>query len=219
MSVNAVQQLNQGPARRLDFSDSLDIREHLKINPETLNRMEPIISDSLRSTLQAHLNPPTDPLPLVASVLTPTPQLEVVPAYVKRDRTYCKNYFLGLSFIPIIGTIPSIISQCILKGKLKKATESEDMIKIITRINQFKIASIVRSLLTLAAAISVLAFGIFTGGIALALGLGLVAAASVLGLGLAAYHGIQYQTNKQEIKELLNTPKVSVEETTPTAQT
>lgn len=115
---------------------------------------------------------------------------------------YCKNYLLGLCYIPVIGTIPSLVTNCVLAGKLKKVTETGEMKALLTRINQFKIASIVRSLLILAMVIAVLAFGIFTGGIPLALGIGLVAGATTFGLGFVAFHAIQLHVNKGEIKKL-----------------
>jgi hypothetical protein len=243
--VHQVDQVDRGPRRKLDFSSLEDTKGTFNetfISPsiETINHnivnqkmIEQLIrDDSSRATLGdrivEQLNPPTDlrdlsPTP-TRLTLVPNQAVETLAVYVKRERKYCKNYCLGLSYIPIIGTLPSIISQCILTRKLKKVTDSGPMIELLKRVNQFKVASIVRTLLNLAAAISVLAFGILTGGIALGIGIGLLTAASLFGLGLVTLHAIQLQTNRSEIKALMsqtdnNSPEASPKKDAATQET
>lgn len=177
--------------RRIDFSS------------EELMHSTPV--DDIRPTLVSSQIKPQEAKKETLDSIQATPLKVVTPeiaAVAPDNAKYCKNYWLGLSYIPIIGTLPSIISQCVLAGKLKKAMNSTELTPLLTRINQFKVASITRTILTLAAVISVLAFGLFTGGLPLAMGLGFLATASTLGFGLATFHAIQLHTNKAEIKSL-----------------
>lgn len=223
--------------RKLDFSntalDSLfDSRENSPVKETSIARK--VFEDNETRVIPDRTDPPIfSPIKLRTSTPlkdssvpadnAPTPEATVsgagAPAAAVEPAPkakYCKDYCLGASFLPIIGTIPSIASQCVLSKKLSKETESDKMTALLTRINQYKVASIVRTVLTLAAVIAFLAFGILTGGLALGVGLGLVAGSSFIGLGLIAFHAIQLHTNKTEIKSLADQPKNPPE---PTATT
>lgn len=193
MSFNPISIGNDKVKQRIDFS-----------SPTHVYPIENEDTSKYSSLISKHIDPEDHlfPIPNKIAILVP-----VVDTKEKvSSRKYCKNYWLGLSYIPVLGTIPSITCQCVLAGKLKKATDSAHLIPLLKKMNQFKIASMVRSLLTLAAVISFLAFAILTGGITLGLGIGLALAASIFGGGLTAFHGIQLHTNKSEIKALMSQP-------------
>jgi hypothetical protein len=84
------------------------------------------------------------------------------PTFIEENSLLTK----ALSYIPLIGIIPSVIQQNSLANKISSTRESPKLIELINVKNQYKIASTVRILLTAALIIVGIAFGILSGPLA-----------------------------------------------------
>ncbi len=65
--------------------------------------------------------------------------------------------------IPIIGIFPGDICEHLLEKKLKKEVNSKNKITILNIQRDYKICALIRNLLSIALAVSVVALGIFSG--------------------------------------------------------
>jgi hypothetical protein len=108
----------------------------------------------------------------------------------KKEFNCCKNGLLIPSHLPIFGVISSNVSRCLLAKKIKNTTDLEKISKLKERLNQYTIASLTSTLLTVALAVAALVVGLLMGGIAFIVGLS-AAAAALAFIPLTTYDSIQ----------------------------
>lgn len=132
---------------------------------------------------------------------------------------------LILSYFPVLGIVPSIMSKVTEAKKKKQTSEIEQITSIIKKQNQFRIASITQAILSVAIIASAVAFAVFAGWFALAVGAGLIAAAAAITVGFVTYDAVQLCRNNQkkppvvEIKPIAQIEVKKTEETTKVVET
>lgn len=111
-----------------------------------------------------------------------------------------------LACIPLFGIIPTILNERSLKAKARHP-DYKPILKDIIRVkNHYKIASIIRTgltlLLAIAAVVAIIAAGVLTGGLALGVGLGVGFGASVMAARFAASYAERIHRNQELLKKI-----------------
>lgn len=123
---------------------------------------------------------------------------------IAKSKQPCRNGLLIASYFPIFGIISSAVCKTLLAKKIKQTSQTADTEKLskqlIARQNQYRISSITSTLITLAIAVSVLATGIFTGGIIITIGASLAAGVFVFSAAIVTYDSIKLIQSKRKEK-------------------
>lgn len=99
------------------------------------------------------------------------------------------------SHFPIFGLFSANTCKALIAKEIKQTTDSEKLATLIKKDNQYRIASISSTLITLALAVTALAVGIITGGIALFIGLAAIAAVTLAATPITVYDSILLYRN------------------------
>lgn len=121
--------------------------------------------------------------------------LNLLPLLVDEEDSIWRKL---LACIPAIGIIFSVVNEKSLKDKITNANTPERVVELIKIKNHYKIASIVRSILTVVLAVSVLALGFFSVGLSVTAGIGITAFKG----SCAVYYSYSLHKNRQLIEEL-----------------
>lgn len=121
--------------------------------------------------------------------------LTMVDDDIPEDSIYRKI----LACIPLIGIIPSLMNKSSLVEKIRESWDtsiSVRLIKLISILSHYNIATIVRTILTVASIVASVAYGIMGGG-SLTIGVSLA-----IGISWIAYQGFLIHKSRQDIKML-----------------
>jgi hypothetical protein len=131
---------------------------------------------------------------LASDVLEPSPS-----GPLQEEKNHRRDKCLiPLACIPGVGTGITAFKERDFKEKLKHTFDEGERAILLVKQKDFRISALVRTMLTVALAITFLAIAIFTGGVSAALGLGMMAGALILGSGFTGlYAGLLHDSNKK----------------------
>lgn len=133
-----------------------------------------------------------------AMIYEPNPQ---DPAEQKKlDRV--DKCLVTLACIPGLGIGITVFKEKIFAEKLKNTSDLSEKLKLLKKQKDFRVSAIIRTVISAALAIALLAIAIFTGGLSVAFGLGLMGVTIALGSGVGGYYGNLLQDSHTKIKPL-----------------
>lgn len=109
-----------------------------------------------------------------------------------------------LACIPLLGIIPTIINEDRLRAKIQPEKDSATLVTLIEVKNRYKVASIIRGLLSMALLVTGIATGIFG-----SLGLGLAICGLIVAGCCISEYAYRIHKNKHIIEILQKTNKLS----------
>lgn len=126
--------------------------------------------------------------------LTPPPLAD----YIAEDSLLRKI----IACIPLLGIISSVKNELSLKGAINENKDPQRIIRRIEVKNHYKIASIMRELLTLALVVAIVASGILSVGTNISIGI--IVTAAVITACFVGVYGYKIHQNKQSIIKLMS---------------
>lgn len=216
MSVQAVTAVTKSPpvtaSEKVEVENPLpgpipqDLTASQSLNPDRFQFLNPAIQklkekfNRLIKTLESEPSP-TDP------------QLE--EKNKRRDK--CLE---ALSYFPAVGTGITVFKEKDFSEKLKTTFDAAQKLTLLKKQKEFRVAAIIRTVLSVALAILLLAIATFTGGVSIPVGLGLMGAALAAGSGFVGYYTTLLHDSNKKIAPLeppKPTPEVAVQEAAPVA--
>lgn len=180
--------LNLDPVKNLQSSSSVQNSEKIGNQQELLARV---------INVSSKVSPVTTPRTLDE---TQAVKLTSTPSKLENVTKESPDGLLIASHFPFFGPVAANTQRILLAKQIEKTTDSKELAKLIEKQNQYVIASISSTLITVALAVSAVATLILTGVLALYVGLGIIGAATLAALPITIYDSVRLYQHAQKLK-------------------